>query len=191
MAINRTKKLLTYADYAAMPDDGKRYELIDGELAVCPAPTPTHQRLLWRLTEAFVPYLQANKLGEMLFAPLDVVLDPYQVLQPDLLFVSRERAHCFTEANLQGAPDFVVEILSPGTMRRDLGRKRQLYDQFGVGELWIVHQKQARVDVYRRRAAGTLVRAASLGPGDALGSDLFPGFTLDLGTLFDGLVPAH
>lgn len=189
MAINPNKTLLTYDDYAALPVDGKRYELIDGELAVCPAPTPAHQRLLWRLVLAFGQYLEQALVGEMLCAPLDVVLGPYQVLQPDILFVASERASAFTQANLQGSPDFVLEILSPGTMRRDLGRKRQLYDEFGVRELWIVHQKKPQVDVYRRPAGGKLVRVASLGPEDPAVSSLFPGFRLSLSSLFDGIVP--
>ncbi len=187
MAINPKKELLTYEDYAALPDDGKRYELIDGELAVCPAPTVMHQRLLLRLSMALGQYLEVHKLGEMLFAPLDVVLDPHQVLQPDLLFVSRERASVVTDTNLQGAPDFVVEILSPGTMRRDVGRKRQLYDEFGVQELWIVHQKKTQVDMHRRGSSGRLIRVASRGPGGMVESPLFPGFGLAVADLYKGV----
>lgn len=133
-------------------------------------------------------YLRGRDLGEMLFAPLDVVLDPYQVLQPDLLFVSQDRLSAFTDAYLQGPPDFVVEILSPGTMRRDLGRKRQLYDQYGVRELWIVQQKQPRLGVYRRGRGGKLVRTLSATKGEAIGSPVFPELRLDLGDLFQDLV---
>lgn len=187
MATFEASRLLTYEDYAALPADGKRYELVDGALVLMTGPNIRHQVILWNLSGALFNHMRQHPGGRVLFAPFDVVLDVHQVLQPDLLFVSDERKAVLTEANAQGAPDLVVEILSPGTMRRDRGRKRQLYAQYGVKELWIVHQSSRRVDVYRRGARGLLVRAIVVNSGGTLASPLLPGFELPLDELYESV----
>ncbi|MBM3269065.1 MAG: Uma2 family endonuclease [Candidatus Sericytochromatia bacterium] len=188
MAIDRAKKLMTYPEFAALPDDGKLYELVDGEPVVSPAPTLTHQTLLWRLISVFDAYQSAHPAaGRFVVGPYDVVLSIHHALHPDLLFFARQRERLLTDAFAGGAPDLAVEILSPSTAGRDKGRKRELYDEFGVAEYWIVHQKRPQVDVYRRGAAGRLQKAQSLGAGAAIQTPLLPGFTLALDTLFKGL----
>ena len=137
MVTTRTRRKFTYEDYRNTPDD-VRYELLDGELALVPAPNMAHQgtsTILLRLIDTFV-YIR--KLGKTFHAPTDVVFSDTEVAQPDLIFVSNERAHIITEQNIRGAPDLVIEILSPSTASRDRNFKRALYERHGVKEYWMV-----------------------------------------------------
>jgi Uma2 family endonuclease len=106
---------LTYDDYLHLPDDGNRYEIIDGELYLNPSPNMKHQLVLMNILRALDRYTRANACGEVFFAPLDVVLSKHNVVQPDLLYISNEQMDIITAANVQGAPDIAVEILSEGT----------------------------------------------------------------------------
>ena len=115
----------TAKDYMSTPD-GKRYQLLDGEMILAPSPTSRHQTIVLRLATALQQFVAENELERVWFAPLDVVLSDYDVAQPDLLFVSNARFGIVTEANIQGAPDLVVEVLSPGTAQYDRGYKRVL-----------------------------------------------------------------
>lgn len=125
----------TYEDYLLLPKD-KRYELIKGEIYMVPSPTPVHQWESKRRFLALDDHVSEHTLGEVYYAPLDVVLSEEDVVQPDLLYISKERSHILTEKNIQGAPDLVVEILSPGTAERDRTLKRKLYARHGVLECW-------------------------------------------------------
>lgn len=131
-------KVWTYEDYAALPDDGNRYEVIEGELVMAPAPRVDHQRCSFNLGLIIGPHVKSNGLGEVLAAPCDVVLDARNVLQPDLIFISRARSEVVTEKNLQGPPDLVVEILSPSSLRRDRIQKLRIYARHGVPHLWLL-----------------------------------------------------
>ena len=118
---------LTYDDFLLFPDDGMRHELIDGEHYVTPSPNTKHQRVSGNLYWLIRQYLEAHPIGEMFFAPFDVVLSRFDVVEPDLLYISRERAaQVLTSKNTQGAPDLVIEIASPGTRKRDETVKRRL-----------------------------------------------------------------
>ena len=123
----------TYEDYCATPDD-KRYELLNGDLMMVPAPNMRHQRVLARLGAKLRQFTEEHGLGELFFAPCDVVLSDTDVVQPDLLFISRAREHTITDENVRGASDLVIEILSPATADRDLGYKHDLYGRHGVLE---------------------------------------------------------
>ena len=137
----------TYADYRSAPDD-KRYELLDGDLVVVPAPREIHQRVLMNLSiPAMGQSIKLTGSGHIYAAPFDVVLSDTDVVQPDLLFVSNERAHIITDENVQGAPDLVVEILSPSTAERDKTFKRSLYAKHGVKEYWLVDTDAETVTV--------------------------------------------
>ena len=139
---------LTYQDYINLPEsDDKRYELIDGELYLAPSPTPNHQFISIRLSKAIDDYAQSHGLGNVLYAPLDVVLSNQDVFQPDILFVSRNRESIISESNIQGAPDLVVEILSPGTADRDRTIKRARYSVHGVQEYWMVDPQANTIEV--------------------------------------------
>lgn len=172
----------TYQDYAQLPDD-KRYELIEGEFFLVPAPYLYHQRILRRFAMAISTYVEDRQLGEVFFAPCDVVLSDINVVQPDLIFVSRERMAILTEANIQGSPDLVVEILSVSTKQRDLGIKRNLYAKYGVRDYWIVDPESKTVEMLAWAESGYRVEAVLPKTG-VLNSDLFPDLNLRLSEIF-------
>src|SRR3990172_920502 len=116
------KKKYTYEDYLKTPKD-KRYELIDGELLMRPSPTPSHQRVSRKLEFILESFITKNNLGEIFYAPCDVYLDNENVVQPDILFISKERLNIIGDKNIQGAPDLVIEILSESNAYRDLIQK--------------------------------------------------------------------
>ena len=178
---------ITAAEFLLLPDDGKRHELIDGVHYVTPSPNLFHQELLGRLHLAIGNFLTTRRhLGRVFVSRLDVVMSEYDVVEPDLLFVAGDQQHILTEKNVQGAPALAIEILSPGTRKRDEGMKRRLFDAKGVREYWIVDPKSSSVSVFRRASDGTFPRVAELdaASGSELTSPLLPGFTLSLGQLF-------
>jgi Uma2 family endonuclease len=183
-AMESSATKLTYDDYVLFPDDGKRHELIDGEHYMSPAPHARHQRVLVRLIYAFEGFLRDRRLGEILCAPTDVVFTRFDVVQPDLLYVSAARQG-IVDAYVGGAPDLAVEILSPSNRRYDEVTKRDLYERTGVPEYWLVDPEVETVKVFRRdgdRFARPLL--LSLHEGDVLTTPLLPGFELALAELF-------
>ena len=142
----KTRVKFTYEDYLQLPED-KRYELMEGEFYMVPSPGWSHQTILKRLFRILDDYVTSQRLGEPRFAPLDVVLSEEDVVQPDILFISKERFYIITERNIQGAPDLVIEILSPGTAERDRGLKKKLYAKYGVREYWIVDPEAKSIEV--------------------------------------------
>ena len=180
------RRKLTYEDYLLIPEDGQRHEILDGEHYVTPAPFLRHQRLSMRLTLRLGPFIVENDLGELLAAPADVILSRYDVVQPDLLFISKRRSGIATERNIQGAPDLVVEILSESTRRRDEGIKLELYERLGVDEHWMFDPDRRTAKVYRRDG-DRLARVAELSAdaGDVLATPLLPGLEVRLSEIFE------
>lgn len=178
---------LTYEDYLGFPDDGKRHEVLDGEHAVTPAPSPRHQLVVSNLLRLLGTFVHDRRLGRVIPAPLDVVLSEVDVLQPDLVFLAAERTDVLTPRHVAGPPDLVVEVLSETTRRRDEVTKRHLYELHGVAEYWIVDPELETVKVYRRAASGTFAAAAEVTAASAasLTSPLFPGLGLPLAALFE------
>ena len=172
----------TYEDYCRAPDD-KRYELLNGELMMVPAPNIKHQRVLRKLLIRLDRFTHKHGLGEVHVAPVDVVLSNTDVVQPDLLFISRAREHTITEENVQGAPDLVIEILSPSTADRDGGYKHALYGKHGVLEYWIVDPTSETIAVHRQRD-GRLEPAGTFARGNSLATPLLEGLQLDLDGIF-------
>ena len=173
---------LTYEDYQNTPED-ERYELIDGELIMAAAPKYMHQRVDMKLGWRLGLYVEVNDLGEVFSAPFDVVLSDTDVVQPDLLFVSKARAHIITEANVQGAPDLVIEILSPSTVSLDWTRKRELYARHGAKEFWIV-APDARL-VWLMLLRGDDFDVVDIyGDGQTLASPTLDGFSVNLSDIF-------
>ena len=169
----------TYEDYQHTPED-QRFELLDGELTMVPAPNLRHQRIGTRLGALLHAFVQERDLGEVFHAPCDVVLSNTDVVQPDLLFVSEERAHLLLGGdNVLGAPDLVVEILSPSTAGRDRTLKRALYAKHGVKEYWLV-DPDARTVTVLRLGAGDFEVAAIYGEGQTMASPTLSGFSADL-----------
>ena len=140
----------TYRDYMNLPEsEEKRYELIDGELYMVPSPTPMHQDLLQNLYRILDVFVRGQDLGKVYLAPLDVVLSEEDVLQPDILYISTNREGIITERNIRGAPDLVVEVLSPGTADRDRTLKRARYLKYGVREYWMVDPQARTIEVLK------------------------------------------
>ena len=141
---------ITWQDVQQMPDDGNRYEAIEGDLYMTPAPTPRHQILLLRLYDALAAVLRERHGGVLLVAPVGVEFPSTgEGVQPDILFVSHERRGIIRDTSVRGAPDLVVEILSLSTASHDRGINRRLYERQGVREYWIVDPDENAVDVWR------------------------------------------
>lgn len=141
------KRRYTYEDYLKTPD-GERYELIGGKLIMTPAPVIKHQKISIRIGSALEKFVRENNLGEVFAAPCDVYLDEGNVVQPDILFVSKEREGIITERNVQGAPDLVIEIISDWSVYRDMVQKKRLYARYGVKEYWIALPEESSIEVY-------------------------------------------
>jgi Uma2 family endonuclease len=178
---------LTYDDFLSFPDDGRRHELIDGEHFVTPSPATVHQRLVGALYLALATCLGECRLGEVFLAPFDVVLSNHDIVEPDLLVILADQQDILTEKHVRGAPAIVVEVLSPGTRRRDETLKRQLYARTGVREYWMVDPDARTITACRQTALGQLETAGELtaAGGDVLTSSLLPGFSAPLAMVFE------
>jgi Uma2 family endonuclease len=176
---------LTYEDFLTFPDDGKRHEIIDGDHHVTPSPNTKHQAVSMNLTGALLAYLERQPLGFLFAAPFDVVFSDLNVVEPDLLYISRERMGVLTEKHVRGAPDLVIEILSPGTRKTDEVTKRELYERFDVREYWVVDPELDAIKVYRG-VEGTFSRVAELSAehGDLLTTPLLPEWSASLTKIF-------
>ena len=168
----------TYADYLETSDD-ERYELLHGELIMAAAPLIAHQYILIKLAAMLETFVDECNSGNVFSAPTDVVLSDINVVQPDLLFVSNERAHIITRENIQGAPDLVVEILSPATAERDRSVKFELYAQHGVHEYWIVDPDARTITVFLLNE-GEFEEVDTYSEGETLTSPMLEGFTFTL-----------
>ena len=177
-----TKNKFTYEDYKNTPDD-TRYELLDGELVEMPSPKEIHQRLVLSLGTLFNVFVSARQLGRVYIAPFDVVLSDTIVVQPDLMFISNERSHIITEDNIQGAPDLVIEILSPSNADNDRIRKREFYEQHGVTEYWIFDPDARNITILLLGENGYEL-ASIYGEGQTLTSPTLLGFTLNMDDIF-------
>ena len=143
----REKIKFTYEDYLHLPDDGKRYQIIEGEVYMVPAPSPFHQHTSARLYLTLSKFITENNLGQVFYSPCDVILSEENVVQPDIFFISKERESIITEKNIQGAPDLIVEVLSPYTAKIDKSLKRGLYEKFKVKEYWLVDPDSKEVEI--------------------------------------------
>jgi Uma2 family endonuclease len=177
---------LTYDDFVLFPDDGQRHELIDGEHYVTPSPVPRHQRISGNLYWLLRSYLEEHPIGEVFYAPLDVVFSHFDVVEPDVLYISRKRAQeVLTAKHVKGTPDLVVEIGSPGTRTRDETIKRRLYERSSVPEYWVVDPELDVIRIYRRRGDRfQRPLELSLEAGDVLTTPLFPGLAMPLAQVF-------
>jgi Uma2 family endonuclease len=177
---------LTYDDLVALPEDGMRHELIDGEHYVTPSPRSVHQLIAGNLYYLLRDHLKSHPLGVVMIAPYDIVFSRFDVVVPDLVYFTRQRfEEVVNEKNAQGPPNLVVEVLSPRTRRRDELIKRRLYERVGVEDYWVVDPEIDTVRVYRA-TSGTYGRATefALDRGDALTSPLFPELSLGLADVF-------
>jgi len=177
--------LLTIADLDSMPDDGNRYEIIEGELFVSCSPTLTHQRVFKTLFVRISNCLENNPVGEV-FATPGVILSEFSGVIPDIVFISNERrAEIASTERITGAPDLIIEIVSPGAEneRRDRVAKRQLYGKYGVKEYWVVDPWQRTIEIYARVGRNLKLRTVLLEP-DELTTSLLPGFSCSVSDVF-------
>lgn len=171
---------LDYEDYAAIPNDGRRHEIIDGVHYVNPAPSPYHQTILARVSFALFEFAENHGLGQVLFAPLDVALSDHDIVQPDAVFISTARADIIREKKIHGAPDLVVEVLSDSNRRYDIRVKFDQYERNGVTEYWVVDPDEMGIRVFRRAGEKFALAEAS----ETITTPLLPGFSLPLSRIF-------
>ena len=138
--------VLTYEDYAALPADGRRYEIHDGELSVTPAPSPQHQRVIANLFRILDQHVRTWGIGEVLLSPLDVILSDSAIVQPDVIYLDRARLGAISRRGIEGAPTLLIEVLSPSTALADRSAKRQLYGRHGVPFYWLVDSDSRAIE---------------------------------------------
>ena len=178
---------LTYADLERMPDDGRRYELYDGEVVVVPSPLPLHQMVHARLVDLLRSYAAARG-GLCLYAPLDIVFSDYDVLQPDIVYFRPERRQLIDLRKvIRIPPDLCIEILSPSTAGRDRGRKMETFARFGVKEYWIVDPASAALEAHELAGGRYQLRERAT-EADSVSSPLLPGLSFSVGPIFQDLL---
>lgn len=182
IVVEKKAKKYTYEDYCKISDE-KRYELIEGELLMTPSPITKHQRISGKLEFILRRFLTENNLGELFYAPYDVCFDNENVVQPDILFISKDRAEIVGEKNVQGAPDLVIEIVSESSAYRDMVQKKKLYAKFGVKEYWIVIPESEEIAVYTLKDK-TYQLCKAYGKGNTLESSLLKGLKIGLMDIF-------
>jgi Uma2 family endonuclease len=171
-----TGRPMTIDDLATLPDDGNRYEIVGGELFVSPSPSTIHQYLSLQLSRLFADFVMESGIGVVLTAPFDVRFDLYNLVQPDIVVVLREHSDRLTASGMRGAPDLVVEILSPSTRAIDEVKKVALYATHGVQEYWIVDPEYKSVTAHHLREE----RYEVIRPGQTpVRSELLDGFSID------------
>ena len=182
----RTKKL-TYQEYLEAPEIKVRYDIVDGEMIMAPSPSPTHQTILLNLAVPMYHFVMDSGIGRIWIAPLDVVVqqEPLRVRQPDLLFVSNESTAVIGQV-IHGAPDLVVEILSPSNSRGDIESKLADYAGLGVLECWLVSPQAQTVEVLILEQ-GSWTRLSIRGLGDEVESVVLPGLALPVVDIFAGI----
>jgi Uma2 family endonuclease len=178
----------TYEDYLATPDDGRKYELIDGKIVVSAAPTIDHQRMVGRLALLLADIADANEGDEAFIGPVAVSLDLANTLEPDVVYRTHDGASVVEARRIHGVPELVIEVISPGGAARDQVRKRAIYESAGVPEYWIVDPSRKTVLALRLRDG----RYREIAPdGSRLASDILPALGVDLTALFKNLAERH
>lgn len=178
------EKKYTYADYCKLPE-GAPYQLIGGELVVTPAPGTYHQTVLFNLGLEMGNFIRQGNLGRLLFAPVDVYLGETETYQPDIIFIARERMNIIEPQRINGAPDLVVEILSPATAYYDLRKKFKVYERCGVKEYWIVDPEEKSVQVFLHKESRFVPDQEAEQTGE-ISSRVLSGFTVRLESIFEG-----
>jgi Uma2 family endonuclease len=174
---------VSHTDLERAPEDGRRYELYDGEVFVVPAPLPKHQVVADRLTVMLSHYVRRHG-GFAVSSPIDIVFSDFDVLQPDLVYFSADRAH-LVDLNrvIRDAPDLCVEVLSPSTAATDRGKKMQMFARYQVREYWIVDPNAESLEIYELGADGYQLTGIASGE-QSISSSSLPGLTFPAGSLF-------
>jgi Uma2 family endonuclease len=166
----------TYEDYRRLPDDGWRYEIIEGELFMAPAPLPIHQKCGGNLFTAFRDFGIEHDAGEAYYSPIDVILPGLATpVQPDILFIVKERLAIVKPDRIEGAPDILVEVLSPSNWFVDRRKKFEIYAKAGVREYWMVDPAARTIELFALRGS-TYALIGKYGVGEIVRSEVLPGF---------------
>jgi Uma2 family endonuclease len=183
MSPHRSELKITYEEYHELPETGPRYQLIDGELIMSPAPNTRHQEIVLLIASALLVFVKKSGLGRVFVSPIDVILSTFDVLQPDIIFISNARRKIIAPEGIRGVPDLCIEVLSKKTRKIDLGVKKKLFAEHGVIEFWVVDPEENWIDVYHlQKDADSPVRR--LDATATLATDLIPGFSLPLAEIF-------
>ena len=177
---------MTYEEYCLVPDDGMQLEVIDGELIRTPSPPPRHQEILGTLATVLFNHVEAKELGEVYIGPLDTILDQFNVVRPDILFICKERLGAIAKEWILGPPDIVVEILARTTVDKDRRRKMAVYSEFGVPEYWIVDPETKTIELYCRgqEGKGGLELLRRFAAGETFESRLLSDFRIEVSSIF-------
>jgi Uma2 family endonuclease len=176
-------ELLTAEDYRALPEGGPRYQLVDGELHMAPAPNSYHQEIVWNLSQILGSYIRERPVGRIYLAPYDVYLSEHDVVQPDLLFLSKDRQHLRKEDGLHGPPDLVIEVISVSTSQLDKKSKRAIYARCGVKEMWLIDPILQQIHLYEfARDPAKAVRVVE--DDETFESALLPGLKVSAADVF-------
>src|SRR5437667_11623922 len=181
VATGRSRR--TSGDYCPLPDDGLRYEIVDGMLFAEPSPRRAHQKAVGNLFAILHAWVRAHDLGEVYVAPFDVILDPRTTVVPDLVFVVRDRLAIVAERGVEAAPDLLVEVLSLGTARRDRVRKLNAFARYGRRHCWLVDPEAKTLEAFEL-VEGAYRLAAAVGDDDELRPGVFPGLAISLPDLW-------
>lgn len=182
-AIVEQKRIYTYKDYLLLPE-GAPYQLIGGELVMTPSPSPYHQRVSKRLEFLLYEFVEKKRdMGEVFYSPIDVYLEETEVYQPDIIFISKERLNIIGEKRIEGAPDIVIEILSPTTAYYDLRHKKTMYARHGVKEYWIVDPMEKSLEIYENKGGEFILIESAKEKGNVK-SRLLEGFDVNVEEIF-------
>lgn len=177
-----SQKPHTYQDYCSLPE-GSPYQLIGGELVLTPAPGTYHQVVSMKLELQMASFVLNHDLGLVLYAPVDVYLGETETYQPDVVFISRERMPIIEPARINGAPDLVVEILSPATAYYDLRKKYKTYEKCGVKEYWVVDPEEKSVQLFTLVGGKFTLDQEAEGEGE-IASRVIQGLRISLPSIF-------
>lgn len=175
---------MSAAQFGQLPEGPPYFQLIRGELFISPSPRFWHQEIVLNIASRFREHLRKHPVGKVVISPSDVELSLDDVYEPDIYFISRERLGIVTEQGVSGAPDLIVEVLSPSTAKLDLGPKREVYGAAGVKEMWVVDARRRKIDIYLLKDA-QLTLARSAVEGESIATTLIPGLSLEVREIFE------
>ena len=184
MAVLTASKITVKEFFEMDLEEGYYYELINGIIVKKQAPKPIHQNASMNLSRILSVHVFENKIGKLFASPIDVYFDNYNNTQPDILFIKKERLFIITERGIEGAPDLIVEILSPSTFKRDKKEKFDLYMRFGVSEYWIVDPYYKSIEVFELENNNYKL-AFEASESGMIQSKVLEGFSLEISTVFE------
>lgn len=180
------RKRFSYKDYVKLPDDGKRYEILNGDLKMSPLPITYHQEVVSNVFYELIFFIKKEESGRIFIAPYDVVLDEFNIVQPDIIYVSKENNNIITEKNIKGSPDLVIEILSPSSAYVDLVEKKEIYEKFKISEYWIIDPQKQWLEIFSLKGS-KYTSSVKIDRKGKIKSSTLNKFNIDISRFFEGL----